>query len=154
MKLCGETVPLVDASNAAGLGLFSLEGLTFSLDAMEKKVGMDPGMAPRLAEGIIGITKDGKTVACAIGDNQASFLGAVPGLRGTLLFNVGTGAQVSVFSETLRQGCSVRSSDKIIESRPFPGGGYLLVGSSLGGGKSYALLERFFSGGMPNFWCI
>ena len=30
-----------------------------------------------------------------------------------------------------------------LETRPFPGGGYLLVGASLCGGRAYALLERF-----------
>ena len=31
-----------------------------------------------------------------------------------------------------------------METRPFPDGGWLLVGASLCGGKSYALLENFF----------
>lgn len=137
MRFCGVAAPVTDASNAAGFGLFALDRLAFDAAAVEK-AGMDPSLLPKVGGGaIFGTTKDGKPVVCAIGDNQASFLGAVPAIGGSLLFNIGTGAQVSVYSE------SPADSPKL-ETRPFPGGGCLLVGASLSGGKSYALLERFF----------
>jgi sugar (pentulose or hexulose) kinase len=72
-----------------------------------------------------------------IGDNQASFLGSVADRDGSVLVNVGTGAQVSVYTEEFR-------SDPLLETRPFPGGGYLLAWAGLCGGRSYALLEQFF----------
>ena len=52
---------------------------------------------------------------------------------------MGTGAQVSVWTE---EPVEARGW----EVRPYPGieGGYLLVGVSLGGGKSYALLANFY----------
>ncbi|MUG69473.1 sedoheptulokinase [Paenibacillus validus] len=138
MKLCGAAAPVTDASNAAGFGLFSLGAQRFDLSAMAK-AGLDAAILPRVAGAgdTAGRTPDGKLVACAIGDNQASFLGAVKTLKGSLLFNIGTGAQVSAFSPEAMEG-------EGIEARPCPGGGYLLVGASLNGGKSYALLERFF----------
>lgn len=138
MKLCGSAFPLMDSSNAAGLGLFSPHALSFDVAAMER-AGIEPSVLPLLAgkTGIVGSMPDGKPVVCAIGDNQASFLGTVPRLADTLLINVGTGAQISVYTEHWFEADG-------LETRPFPGGGYLLVGASLSGGKSYALLDTFF----------
>ena len=50
---------------------------------------------------------------------------------------MGTGGQVSVYS-------SDHIQPQTLETRPFPDGGWLLVGASLCGGRSYALLETFF----------
>jgi sedoheptulokinase len=50
---------------------------------------------------------------------------------------MGTGGQVSVFSPDFLE-------TETLETRPFPDGGWLLVGASLCGGRSYALLESFF----------
>ena len=50
---------------------------------------------------------------------------------------MGTGGQISILSDQY-------FAEKGIEARPFLNGKYLLVGSSLCGGKSYALLEQFF----------
>jgi sedoheptulokinase len=138
MKLCGLKAPVADASNAAALGLFDGAGRMFDRSALAA-LGIAEYILPQLADGlcIAGKTPDGKPVACAIGDNQASFIGAVPSLDRTLLVNIGTGAQVSVYA-------AAPDAALPLEARPFPGGGYLLVGASLGGGKSYALLERFF----------
>src|SRR5690606_18847038 len=87
-------------------------------------------------------TLTGQKVACAIGDNQASFLGSVPSLAQSLQVNVGTGSQISIFTPSLEEVPGL--ADPLLETRPFPGGGYLLVGASLGGGKTYALLEALF----------
>ena len=77
------------------------------------------------------------TVTTAIGDNQASFLGAVGNKDNTLLVNMGTGGQISVLSDQY-------FAENGIEARPFLNGKYLLAGASLCGGKAYALLENFF----------
>jgi sugar (pentulose or hexulose) kinase len=71
-----------------------------------------------------------------IGDNQASFLGSVAERRDTVLVNVGTGGQVAAFAEAF-------AYDPLLETRPFPGGGYLLVSAGLSGGRAYAVLEGF-----------
>ena len=55
-----------------------------------------------------------------------------------MLVNVGTGSQFSVFSERCMQA-------EGLETRPMPGGGWLLVGASLCGGRAYALLAEFFA---------
>lgn len=137
-KLAGRTKPVTDPTNAASLGVYRLDALAYDEEALSK-AGIDPGILPEQAGSgqIIGYTADGIPVASAIGDNQASFLGSVRDIAKTLLVNIGTGSQISVYSEQYIQA-------EEIDTRPFPGGGYLLVGASLSGGKSYALLERFF----------
>src|SRR5262249_44555588 len=51
--------------------------------------------------------------------------------------NVGTGGQVAAWVGEFVH-------DVALETRPFPGGGYLLVCAGLSGGRSYAVLEGFF----------
>ncbi|WP_276357184.1 sedoheptulokinase [Cohnella caldifontis] len=137
-RLAGRSKPATDPTNAASLGLYRLDALAFDAEALAK-AGIDPALLPEPVRSgaVIGATRDGIPVACAIGDNQASFLGSVGDIRKSLLVNVGTGSQISAYTEEYGQW-------EEIDTRPFPGGGYLLVGASLSGGKSYALLERFF----------
>ena len=54
-----------------------------------------------------------------------------------MLVNIGTGSQFSARSP-------VPLACPGLETRPLPGGGYLLVGAALCGGYAYALLEQFF----------
>lgn len=137
MKLSGRNSPLMDATNAASLGLYDNQNHRFDIRALEA-AGIDPGILPELAAdpclgtGILGIP-----VYIALGDNQASFLGASGGRTDVLLVNIGTGGQISLFSP------DYLLVDEL-ETRPFPNGGWLLVGASLCGGRSYALLEQFF----------
>lgn len=137
MLLAGNTVPVTDTSDAASLGFFNVEKGCFDLNALEK-MNVDVSMLPALAKvPELGKYKGKATVYAAIGDNQASFLGATGGDLHCMLANVGTGNQFSVYSAQYLQ------SDGL-ETRPFPDGGYLLVGASLCGGRAYALLENFF----------
>ncbi|NBD27498.1 sedoheptulokinase [Paenibacillus glycinis] len=138
MKLAGAEAPVMDPSNAASIGLFSSRLHAFDLEAV-RHAGMDASLLSPVGEryAVAGTTDDGKQVAIAIGDNQASFIGSVQKLEGTLLVNVGTGSQMSLYA-------GQHEDIPGLETRPFPGGGYLLVGAPLSGGKSYALLEQFF----------
>ena len=137
MRLAGRTSPLLDASNAASLGLFDLQKSRFD-EAAIQSAGLSKTLLPQLAQNAyLGTGFFGKPVYTAIGDNQAAFLGSVDKKEDTLLVNVGTGSQVAVFSPEFLRAPG-------LETRPFPGGGYLLVGAALCGGRSYALLERFF----------
>lgn len=135
MRLAGLTAPQLDASDAASFGCFDLEKGAFDVAALER-AGIDPAVLPPLAKNPCIGGRD-LPVYVAIGDNQASFLGATNGHSGCILVNVGTGSQFSVHSPTLMT-CDG------LETRPFPLGGCLLVGSSLCGGRAYALLEQFF----------
>jgi len=71
------------------------------------------------------------------GDNQAGFAG-VGDLGGhEAVVSLGTGAQISVFSHRY-------SFCPALETRPFPGGGFLRVYAALCGGWAYAYLAGFF----------
>ena len=137
MVLAGQTTPVTEASDAASFGVFNVEQGCFDLTALEK-AGIAPDLLPALAaDPCIGTYLGKIPVYVAIGDNQASFLGSTGGDLNCMLANVGTGSQFSVYTPKY-MSCSG------LETRPFPGGGYLLVGASLCGGRAYALLEKFF----------
>ena len=136
MLLADNTVPITDASDAASFGIFQVAQGCFDKEKMNK-ADIDLDMLPVLAENAcIGHYNERIPVYVAIGDNQASFLGATDGDIHTMLVNVGTGSQFSVYTKDYMT-CPG------LETRPFPGG-YLLVGASLCGGRAYALLEKFF----------
>ena len=124
MRLAGRTSPLLDGSNAASLGLFDLQNGCFDKDAAEK-AGLSPHLLPQVSKNAyLGTGTFKIPVYAAIGDNQAAFLGAVDDRKHTLLVNVGTGSQVAVFTPGY---LSVPG----LETRPYPGGGNLLVGAAL-----------------------
>lgn len=148
MSLAGEKRPKMHQTMAASLGLYNMKAGDFDRTAVEK-AGMNPELLPEVAttSTLCGnYTADmekypayaGKTipVAVAFGDNQASFLGSV-NQDCKVLLNVGTGGQVSVYSEELIKADG-------IECRPYLKGSYLMAGSSLCGGYSYNLVKRFF----------
>ena len=139
MWLAGRKSPVMHASDAASLGFYDTARHVFDTDALQK-LGVDADILPRVtAESeVLGYYAETAPVRVAIGDNQASFLGAV-GQRGedVLLINVGTGSQVSIVG-------SRTESKNGIECRPLADGKFLLVGSSLCGGRAYALLEKLF----------
>ena len=137
MKLTGRTRPLMHASNAASLGFFDVQNKVFRKDILEN-LGMDINMLPEVTDRFETLgTFRGIPVYTAIGDNQASFLGAVGLKNNTALINMGTGGQISVLSDVFFEAPG-------IEARPIIGDKYLLAGSTLCGGKAYAILERFF----------
>lgn len=137
MKLAGRTRPAMEATNAASLGLYDAVNGCFD-DAALSAAQIDTTLLPSIAKNMyLGNRMFGIPVYTAIGDNQASFLGATEERRDALLVNMGTGGQVCVYSPVYLQ-------TDTLETRPFPDGGWLLVGASLCGGRSYALLEKFF----------
>lgn len=138
MHLTRRKRPLVHVSNAAGFSFFDVQNMQFNRENL-KKMGVQESWLPEVCTEIekLGIYRN-CIVTTAMGDNQASFLGAAGNEEDTLLVNVGTGGQISILSDQY-------FAENGIEARPFMGGKYLLAGSSLCGGKAYALLETFFS---------
>lgn len=134
MRLCARRTPLLHCSNAAGIGLYRADENAFNAAVLGKMAG---GLFPETttACGILGQMRE-IPVAVAIGDNQASFLGAVRE-EDAVLLNVGTGSQVS------RRTAETRPSPPA-ETRPL-GDGAILVGAALCGGKAYAALKDFFA---------
>ena len=137
MYLTGRKKTLVHVSNAASFGFFDSHKMCFEKEKLAE-MGVDVNWLPDVCTGIEKLgTYRGRTVTTAIGDNQASFLGAAGDEENILLVNMGTGGQISVLSSQYFSGDG-------IEARPFLNRKYLLVGASLCGGKAYALLEQFF----------
>lgn len=138
MVLTGRGSPLIHPTNAASLGFFDINKNAFITDALGK-LGTDIKILPVIGNdsSLVGYY-DNIPVHIAVGDNQASFIGALGIGEGSLLINVGTGSQVSLVCsdpEEIGEG---------IEIRPFVGGRYLKCYSALCGGSAYAVIERFF----------
>lgn len=138
MHLAGQTTPLVHSTNAASLGLFDLENACFDRAAIESE-GMNFAQFPHVTSGydLLGKTADGIPVAVPIGDNQASFIGSVRDRNQSILVNVGTGSQISYLADRL-------ITTATMETRPCDAECFLLVGSSLCGGRAYAILKNFY----------
>lgn len=148
-SLTGSAV--TDPTDAASWGIFDVrhgaQWLPDAHDALKLPLGMLPTVVPtgsiagHLLPGIaecLGLPS-GIPVAAALGDNQASFLGSVPSMSESCLFNIGTGGQMSVPIERF-----VRVTE--LDTRPLVAGQWLLVGASLCGGRAYEILEQFFAG--------
>jgi sugar (pentulose or hexulose) kinase len=140
--------PVTDPTCAASSGVLNLPAGDWDSDLLEA-LELPPSLFPTVrpsGERLGELTTEsaqatglplGVPVFVGIGDNQASFLGSVADRADSVLVNVGTGGQVAAFVDHFVY-------DPALETRPFPGGGFLLVCAGLSGGRVYALLERFF----------
>lgn len=136
MKLCGKREPLVHLSNAASFGIFDLKKGCFDTDALEK-AGINADLLPEITgESKVFGYYGNIPVSIALGDNQASFMGAVTDYESDMLVNYGTGSQISFVSEYVKTYGET-------ELRPFVDGKYLVCGAALCGGRAYAILEEF-----------
>ena len=140
MRLAGTHEAATDPTIAGSFGLFDLGANRFDA-AAARKAGLGGLAWSRVvpAGTRLGVTREGTAVLAPLGDNQASFLGSVRDLEHSAQLNIGTGGQICLFSRD-----SALLSPPL-DTRPFPGGGFLQVGPSLCGGKAYALLEEFFT---------
>lgn len=137
MRLTGNTKPLMDSSNADSLGFFNKKQLVF-YEFELNKVEIDCSILPILVKKPSIVGYYGRIpVYTAIGDNQASFLGSVRAIDKSIHIMVGTSSQLSVYSSTFVEVPP-------LDTRPLPGGGYILVGAGLSGGASFTLLKNFF----------
>jgi len=146
MTGCG---PIADPSNAGSSGIYDIKSRQWDCELIER-LGLKPDLLPevkRSAEIAGELTseaakktglKEGTPVCVACGDNQASFLGSVADRRGMMLINIGTGGQLSLWVPDYL-------AVKGVDTRCYLDESYLLVAASLGGGTTYALLNRFFN---------
>lgn len=138
MRLTKSSFPTIHNSIAASFGLFNIKKSCFFTKEISE-LGMDCIALPNVTDDyfVYGKYKDA-IVAVPIGDNQASFLGAVDDIDNSILLNIGTGSQISTV-------CSLDVLNANgAEIRPLVKGKYLLCGSALCGGSAYALIEKFF----------
>ena len=138
MNLCGNKEPVCEPSNAASLGFFDKRRLQFDTEALSK-AGIDADILPgvRPAGTVVGCWK-GIPVCIPIGDNQAAFLGSVSEKEKTVHVTIGTSSQISVYTDSYVE-------IPPLDTRPLPGGGYILVGAALCGGVSFAMLKDFYA---------
>ena len=146
-RLCG-TTPVTDPTNAASAGIFDVAAGAWN-DELIASLGLRARHLPPVqpsCQAVGNLTESagartglpvGLPVTNGCGDNQASFAGSVADCDRSVLVNIGTGAQISAFTEQplLAQG---------IDLRPALESGFLLVGAGLCGGRSYRLLRDFF----------
>jgi sugar (pentulose or hexulose) kinase len=108
-------------------------GLTRALLPLVQEADRPAGVVPGYV--LVGLPT-GTPVSVPIGDHQASFLGSVADRRSSVLLNVGTGAQVAVFTDGT-------DFSPPVELRPFPIQGNLLSNVGLTGGWSFQVVENF-----------
>lgn len=138
MRLTNRHTPVTEYSNAAALGFFDKEKLAFDTVALDK-AGIDTGILPRTGPSTSSLGQyNGIPVFPAIGDNQAAFLGTVNDRNKAIHVTVGTSSQISVYTPSYVEL-------EGIDTRPLPGGGYILVGAELCGGYAFTLLKNFFA---------
>ena len=85
MRLTGNTRCVMHPSCAASFGFYDFKTADFDRPVL-KKLGVDPQMLPPV---------NYRQEIPVIGDNQASFAGAVEDEKSSVLVNIGTGSQVS-----------------------------------------------------------
>ena len=134
LSLTGKKIPLLHPTNAHSIGFFDRTENRFA------GYGSLPDFREELLPAVSCEEKPagdfrGVPVSLAVGDNQASFFGAMRDESG-LLLNLGTGGQLSALAggEVVPDG---------LEARPYFGGRTLAIYASLAGGRAYAMLERF-----------
>lgn len=143
MSLAGRKAPLIHSSMAASFGMFDVENGCYEREKLEE-LRIPSEYLPMLGkeQEKLGCYQ-GIPVSLAIGDNQASFLGAVEG-SDRMLLNLGTGGQISAVGTRFERF-------ENLECRPYIGGDFLYVGSSLCGGRAYEILKNFFGEALELF---
>lgn len=142
--LSGKSVPC-HVTNAAATGLFDMINGIWNLNLI-KFVSEERICMPKISNEEIVFCLDGKIIHAlpAIGDQQAALLGAGVEYSDILSFNIGTGAQVSVLTETLEL-----SSEYQI--RPYFGSYYLKTIPHIPAGRAMNVYIRFLKDILMNF---
>lgn len=131
-KLSG--VVASDPTHAASWGIMDIANNCWDAELLET-LRIPPEILPEIKPSCkrLGTSK----ICVSIGDNQAGFIGACGFADKSLLLNLGTGGQISF-------PCDNIIIENEMEVRPLFDGRFLMVGASLCGGRSYALLKDFF----------
>lgn len=146
LRLCGLKHTVVHPTNAASLGFCNADGTEFDLEALTK-LGIDHKILPKISGNTEAIGAYRKIhVSVAIGDNQAGVFGSLADDSYALL-NIGTGGQIS----SVKASEKTCSSDPRCEIRPYFYGKHLYSGSTLCGGRAFALLESFVENILVSF---
>lgn len=147
--LSGSKPCQMDATNAHSIGIFDIHSSTWDREAISR-LNLEEICFPDVITGqrIISYLNCGTEripVVCAIGDNQASFLGSVLNPAESILLNAGTGTQLSC----LINSEDIRNYEKYVDGfetqlRPYNSDSFLLATSFINGGSVYKALFNFF----------
>lgn len=152
MRLCGQSRPVTDPTDAASWGLFNLRALNWDEGAVKaadvprallpdvKPCGSRAGVLDRTLAQDLGLPA-GIPIAVALGDNQASLLATLREPERELALTLGTGGQLSA---VLPAGTAIpwELLAATHEYRPFPCGRFAVVAASLCGGAAWAWLPE------------
>lgn len=149
MKLSNIKEIKMSPTMAHSIGLFNLKENSWDENAIIK-LGLNNIQFPEIVSNSTTIgfreTDNGKIpVICAIGDNQASFIGSIADKEKSILLNVGTGTQLSF--QIKKEDYPVFSKyidDRETQLRPLDQESYLVATSYLNGGSVYKSLFNFF----------
>lgn len=148
--------PTIDETNAASFAIYNIKKHTWHNEII-KSMGLPSALLPEVGVGgepigsitvdianLTNLPKHTKICRC-IGDNQASFIGAVSNIKKEALLNIGTGSQIS---------CPLKSfkTYKGLDTRPLVNNKYIAVGAGLCGGEAYRYLKDFISDIGGNFF--
>ena len=138
MRMCHKSEPKIESSNAASLGFFDCRQRKFDIISLSK-VGIEVDILPDVvpSSSVCGYFQSKIPVTVAIGDNQASFMGAVQNYEESVLITIGTSSQISIYTDDFELVNG-------LDTRPFPTRGNILVGAALCGGRTFALLNEFY----------
>ncbi|GAB6122075.1 sedoheptulokinase [Dysgonomonas termitidis] len=134
---------------AHSIGLFDVFTNSWRESSVQK-LEIDNLSFPKIVSNntIIGYTNskpDTIPVVCAIGDNQASFMGSVVNDTESILLNVGTGTQLSFLIAKDDLNTFAKYIDGYeTQIRPFDDKSYLVATSFINGGSVYESLFSFF----------
>lgn len=147
--LTGGKPAWMDATNAHSIGLFDHHSFEWDRDSI-RKLNLEQIRFPRISTGpqVIGYRRQEEKsipIVCAIGDNQASFLGSVINPSESILLNAGTGTQLSCLIRKEEIGPYEKYVDGFeTQLRPYDATSYLLATSFINGGSAYKALFNFF----------
>ncbi len=136
-----------EETHAASWGIFDLHKYDWHYPLIEQ-LGLNSDILPSLNRSAkllgsiksevadnLGLAYD-IAVYSPVGDNQSSVIGVAGFEMNKMIFNLGTGGQISIPQKDYKVVTG-------FETRPMPGSGSILVGASLCGGWSYAYLCDF-----------
>jgi sedoheptulokinase len=145
MQLANTADCPIHPTNAASLGLYDIARDAFDTDSLEM-LDIDASILPDVSAdvSVIGRTKNGACVCCAVGDSQAALYGS-GATENEMILNVGTGGQISCI---MKNAVDV---DENTEIRPYFDNQYIYTASSLCCGAAYASLNEFFRKVLSSF---
>lgn len=137
VRYLSRTEPHEHPTNAAATGLYDLSESNWNLRLI-KQITPKEIIFPEIGNEPASFSLNNKNyhVHVAIGDQQAALLGAGLADKGNLSFNLGTGAQVSLLSDTLKYSPQ-------FQTRPYFNNKYLQTIPHIPSGRALNVFFRF-----------